>query len=197
MKEPTHSKETIDAAKRALRRTMLERRLLLPPEARQRVACAVAERLSALRQVASAPLLFVTFPYKNEVDLRPFISSALERGQRVAMPRCSPTGLELVELVSLEGEWRSDSHGIPAPYGTAEIAEASLDCLLFPGLAFDRKGNRLGYGAGMLDQLAKRANQAKTIGICHSWQITPDVPATGRDVPVTAIVTELATHNTE
>jgi len=192
MQESTDPKQRLISAKRELRQQMLSRRLDLDPAIGAQAATEVSRRLCSYRQLADASFVFVTLPHKNELDLRQFISSALQRGQRLAMPRCSPEGLELVELISLRGEWRSDQYGIPAPHNTQLVAESLLDCLLFPGLAFDQQGNRLGYGAGLLDGLARRSVNARLIGACYSWQIIPEVPVSGSDVPVNTIITELA-----
>ncbi|MEM8932252.1 MAG: 5-formyltetrahydrofolate cyclo-ligase, partial [Acidobacteriota bacterium] len=64
-----------------------------------------------------------------------------------------------------------------------------LDVALVAGLAFDRRGHRLGYGAGFFDRfLADRRFPA--FGIARACQIVERLPAEAHDVPMTAVITD-------
>jgi len=77
-----------------------------------------------------------------------------------------------------------------------EAPEVDPDVLLVPLLAFDRNGNRLGYGAGYYDMTiaALRAKQpVVTVGIAFAAQEVDEVPTTPRDVRLDLVLTERET----
>lgn len=86
------------------------------------------------------------------------------------------------------------------PAGRATVAPEAIDVMLIPGLAFDERGMRLGYGAGYYDTwLAKvpdgtaPGKRPLLIGICFDEQLVPRVPAEPHDHPVGLVVTPTRT----
>jgi len=74
-----------------------------------------------------------------------------------------------------------------------DAAEVAPDILIVPLLAFDRRGFRLGYGAGYYDMTitALRAQKPVTaVGIAYSMQEVPEVPTTPRDACLDFVLTE-------
>jgi 5-formyltetrahydrofolate cyclo-ligase len=66
-----------------------------------------------------------------------------------------------------------------------------FDLLVVPGVAFDRRGIRLGRGAGCYDRfLPTIPPPAALVGLAWSWQVVDELPADRWDVPVDAVVTE-------
>ena len=63
--------------------------------------------------------------------------------------------------------------------------------IVVPGVAFDARGGRLGYGGGFYDRfLASAGEGAIRIGICFEVQVVDEVPMAGHDLRVDAVVTE-------
>ena len=65
-----------------------------------------------------------------------------------------------------------------------------------PGVTFDTKGGRLGFGGGYYDRLLAlpMAASALTIGLAYAFQVVPRLPAESWDKPVDILVTELQTY---
>ena len=85
---------------------------------------------------------------------------------------------------------------VPGPYGIREpaatlpvVAPRDLDVMLVPGVAFDPRGNRLGYGGGYYDRVLA-ARPCLTIGIAWTFQVVDAVPMEPWDQPVDALLTE-------
>ena len=78
---------------------------------------------------------------------------------------------------------------MPEPVAPEWTDPAELDLMLVPGLAFDRAGNRLGFGRGFYDRLIARCRpDLRTLGVAAPWQLIPAVPAEPHDRPMTAIL---------
>lgn len=85
----------------------------------------------------------------------------------------------------------SDAFGIPAP--TPAAPRVSPDIVFTPVLAFDRRGGRLGQGAGCYDRTIAELRAARpvlVIGVAYAGQELPQVPMEPHDEPLDAILTE-------
>lgn len=162
------------------------------------IACAV----QALPAFAASELVLSYCSFGREVDTMRIIEDALKAGKRVALPRIvGPGNMVWHEISCLEGLVRS-SWGImePAPESAPELKIALLasakPIALVPGLAFDGRGFRLGYGGGYYDRFLPgfRAAGGFSIGLCREIAFQEqELPHDGYDVPVDAVITESRT----
>ena len=77
--------------------------------------------------------------------------------------------------------------GIPEPATPAWTG--SIDLILVPGVAFDKKCRRVGRGGGYYDRFLKRYRDAKKVGVCYDFQLHTEVPHSWFDIPMQCIVT--------
>ena len=186
-----------------LRHEMAERRQRMSPGERTRLSAAVAAQLETLPELVAAGASggtvagFVALAAKGEVDPGATLVAARARGARVVLPRVSavPPRLRFHDVDPTERAALA-----PGPFGllepapaSPEVAVESIDVMLLPGLAFDRAGNRLGYGGGYYDEAAGRVRSAGhglLVGLAYDFQIVDRCPAGEADVAVDCVVTE-------
>lgn len=96
---------------------------------------------------------------------------------------------EMEAMIPTKG-WALSRLGIMEPVG--EIFEEQPDVCLVPMLAADRRGNRLGYGAGYYDRFLGHETGIK-IGICYQEWLLDELPTEDFDVAVDILVTESQT----
>ena len=77
---------------------------------------------------------------------------------------------------------KTSGQGIPEPVHHREINPKKLDMILVPLLAFDRKGNRLGYGAGFYDRFLHQCPQAIKVGLSLLPMHTSLLPVDKHDI---------------
>ena len=188
MVEPQTS---IDATKAALRRSALARRDAMPPDEHE----AAAQRIAAQPfPVALAPGMTVSgfIPLKSEIDIRPLMRKLTEMGVQLALPVVVGRGEPLVlRAWAFGAPLKGGGWGLSEPADDAP--EVYPDVLLVPLLAFDRAGNRIGYGAGYYDMTitALRARKSVTaIGVAFAAQEVAHVPTTPRDARLDLVLTE-------
>jgi 5-formyltetrahydrofolate cyclo-ligase len=70
-----------------------------------------------------------------------------------------------------------------------KIDPSEIDVILVPGVAFDRKGGRLGYGGGFYDRLLPLASQAVWVGVAFEQQVLAAIPMEPWDFRVGWLVT--------
>lgn len=75
------------------------------------------------------------------------------------------------------------------PRDAPQVAPERIQAVLLPGLAFDQRGYRLGYGGGFYDRLLPGWD-VLTVGVIPSALLVPQLPSEPHDQPVQLIVTE-------
>lgn len=195
--QPTDAGKAL--AKTALRRDMSARRAALTPEAVAAAGRSAAKRVLALPAYVQAREILAYMAVRNELDAGLIASQALADGKRLLLPRCRDGAPGLVDLgcVRCLSETAPGSYGIPEPPREACLSPEAFspDLILVPGLAFDRRGARLGFGGGYYDRLLAlpMAQNAFTVGLGYDFQLLALLPSDPWDKPVNAVVTERQT----
>ena len=63
-----------------------------------------------------------------------------------------------------------------------------FDLIIVPGVAFDRKGNRIGRGRGYYDRFLSQHLEVKRIGICFDFQLVDEVPTEPFDILMDEVI---------
>ncbi|MBU3683405.1 MAG: 5-formyltetrahydrofolate cyclo-ligase [Phycisphaerales bacterium] len=146
-------------------------------------------------------LLLGYIPIRGEVDPIVGVSAALSGGWRIGVGRgvSSSAPMQPVAVghgLIRDGRWDTsrcdaDIWGVPVPRDHAPIPPSAIRAVLVPGLAFDRRGHRLGRGAGVYDRfLATLPASTWRIGLVTAARLVDALPTEGHDAPMHAIVTE-------
>jgi 5-formyltetrahydrofolate cyclo-ligase len=181
----------IDQLKTDLRKSAFARRDALPAAERQAAAAAIAARPFPV-PVTPGAIVSGFSPLKTEINPLPLLRKLAEAGATLALPVVAGRGKPLIMRSYAFGQPLSEGvWGIREPKDDAP--EVDPDILVVPLAAFDRRGNRIGYGAGYYDMTIKRLRSLKPIvavGIAYAAQEVPEVPITARDAPLDLVLTE-------
>jgi 5-formyltetrahydrofolate cyclo-ligase len=157
-------------------------------------------RLAATPAWERADLVLSFLSMPHEVDTAEMIATARAQGKAVAVPRIEGDDIRFVLLPADARALPRDAWGIPVPDPRWEGLDLSRwvhPLMAAPGLAFDRRGNRLGRGKGYYDRFLASARKLAPaivlIGVCLSEQLVEAVPHTGEDQPLNGIVTDTET----
>ena len=155
-------------------------------EAIRRKVC----RLAAFRR-AKTICCYVALPY--EVQTRRLIEEMLTKGKRVVVPVTRPRTkrLDLSEVRHPDTELVRGPLGVwePARSARRPVPVEALDLVLVPGIAFDRRGRRLGHGHGYFDRfLARLPKTTPTVGLAFRFQILDRLPVAAHDHAVRTLL---------
>ena len=177
-------------SKKELRKAMNDRLHQLTEGEKAAASAAVCARLSALPQYQQARSIMAFLHMPDEVSLDGLIQQALADGKEVYVPVCvDKHRIEGRRLYTLE-QAVCGAYGIrTAPPDNPRIEADELDVIFVPGLAFDARGGRLGYGAGYYDRYLART-RCPRYGLAFSTQIVGDVCASTWDEPMDGVITE-------
>jgi 5-formyltetrahydrofolate cyclo-ligase len=191
-----HAETTaIQARKRRLRRWLLALRRGFPATECLPRSQRVWERVAALSDYQRARVLLGYMAFDGEVLTEGLIRQAMASGKQIVLPvvQADRRQLALYAIEDLECDVAPGYHGIlePQPQRTRAVAPEALDLALVPGVAFDMRGGRLGFGAGFYDRLLGRLpREVPTVGLAFDFQITPRLPHQPHDVTLDAVVTD-------
>jgi 5-formyltetrahydrofolate cyclo-ligase len=181
----------IDEQKAIIRRDATTRRNALPAADRAKAAETIASRPFPV-PIAPGTIVSGFSPLKSEINPIPLMRALADHGAQLALPVVAGKGKPLIMRAWSFGEpLHSGVWGIREP--KPEAPEVAPDILLVPLLAFDRHGNRIGYGAGYYDMTIAKLRALKpvlAIGVAYAAQQIDAVPVTGRDARLDLVLTE-------
>ncbi len=137
--------------------------------------------------------VFVYVSTGSEVRTSNIIRMALKKGKNVCVPRVIPgIKMEAVPISNIEKDLQLGFYNIMEPKPCLlPIKEEKIDLVIVPGLAFDRRGFRLGYGGGYYDKyLPLLSSTCKTIGVAFHSQIFEALPVDEHDKAVMMVITD-------
>jgi len=177
--------------KAELRSTSLQRRDEMPAAARAAAAEAIAVRPLPVALPAGAVVSGFS-PIRSEINPMPLLRRFAAAGARLALPTIVKRGDPLrFRAFAFGEELDRGQWGIREPKPGAP--ELDPDVLIVPLAAFDRRGNRIGYGAGYYDRTlhALRARKPVTaIGLAFALQEAAKIPALPHDARLDLVLTE-------
>ena len=181
----------IDQLKIDLRKTAFARRDALPAAERQAAAEAIAARPFPL-PVPAGVIVSGFSRLKTEINPLPLLRKLAAAGAGLALPVLAGRGKPLIMRAYAFGQPLNEGvWGIREP--KEDAPEVDPDILIVPLAAFDRRGNRIGYGAGYYDMTINRLRSLKrvvAVGIAYAAQEVAEVPTTPRDERLDLVLTE-------
>ena len=179
--------------KKRVREMIRARRSSLAAEDKNKMDKMIMERLIGTDIFRAATKVFTFVSFRNEVDTKWLIGHSLSMGKRVFVPltmkehRC----LEIREITGMN-DLQPGYMGIHEPTESCPIFPLDeLNLIIVPGLAFDSKGRRLGYGGGYYDSvLSDLPDSIIKIAPIYSFQLLERIPLDPWDERVDYVVTE-------
>jgi 5-formyltetrahydrofolate cyclo-ligase len=187
---------SIQERKRRLRRSMLAMRRGLSDAERLAHSWQIWKRLTELSCYQHARVMLGYMAFDHEVLTDGLMRQVIESGRQLVLPivQSDRQGMELYIVEDLDHDLAPGYRGIlePQPQPRRAVAPNTIELALVPGVAFDLRGGRLGFGVGFYDRLLSQLrSDIGTVGLGFDFQIIPRLPSEPHDIMLDAIVTEL------
>ena len=176
-------------SKQKIRQQMLFQRQKLSMEEREN-ACRMWTQL-ALDHLAAKRYGTIAgyMPIRGELDVMPLLSRLQEAGKILLLPRTPKNPAPLTFHHYTPDHVEKGKYGITQPTAQCEVMQP--DVVLVPLVAYDKLGNRLGYGGGYYDRtLAELTPQPHTIGCAYAFQKLKKLQAETHDICLDIILDE-------
>ncbi len=133
---------------------------------------------------------------RSEVRTRHFIPTALQSDKKIIVPYCVDGFLHLFHLKSMDDlsvgmykilEPKTELRDLPEH----RVEVQDIDLIVVPGVAFDRRGARMGHGFGYYDKLLEHARKdTPFIALAFECQLFPEIPTAPHDMFMDKLITE-------
>ncbi len=110
------------------------------------------------------------------------------RGKRVVFPRVSGDLLEFV-AVDPSTAFQPGTWGVAEPVAGTGVAVEEIDLMVLPGVAFDLRCFRLGWGKGYYDRVLAN-HSGVCLGLAYDFQLLPELPVREGERPLDFVVSE-------
>ena len=185
----------IGERKASLRNLVRKKRDALSSKQRKELAGRIEKKVFShpLFKAAKTVMFYVT--HRSEVDTSKMIKSSLKNGKIVVVPKVNLHKKGEMSAVQIRHLTKDLEHGF---YGIFEprmdrcrvVDEKEIELIFVPGMVFDERGNRIGYGKGFYDRWLKKFKRKVRIGLAYDFQVIREVPTTKKDVRMGSIVTD-------
>ncbi len=182
--------------KSSLRRRMLGRRDVMDTWTRAALSRAIVRDIVETSVYRRSNTVMAYASFGSELQTDEFVRHVLDQGKILLLPKVNRQR-ELLEIYRVRDpvqDLRVGTWGIrePRPDRCARMEPHIIDFVLVPGLAFDRRGRRLGYGGGFYDKLLADSLSpcAWLVAGAFESQMVEKVPVDEHDMPMDVVVTE-------
>lgn len=146
-----------------------------------------------MRQVVAsdASTIGLTISSFPEVDTWGIIKELWRIGKKVVVPKCTPLDrtMTFYQIQSFDQLERVYMHLLePNPLLCKEINPKEIDILVVPGIVYNPKGYRIGYGGGYYDRFLTEF-KGDTLSLAFEMQVVKDIEYDVFDLPVDKIIT--------
>ncbi|OGS43475.1 MAG: 5-formyltetrahydrofolate cyclo-ligase [Elusimicrobia bacterium RIFOXYD2_FULL_34_15] len=151
----------------------------------------IFEKICSLKEFKKAKKIMFYLPFQNEVDTKKMIEKAFKLHKEVFFPKIIKDRVVAIKVKNLSNLVQG-KYGILEPETKVYNSKAVdfLDVVIVPGVVFDKKCNRVGFGKGYFDKFLKKNKNSKKVGLAHSFQIVDNISVSKRDVPMDIVITE-------
>ena len=138
----------------------------------------------------NANLVMVYMPLGNETDTTQIIKQAFNDGKSIAVPVTNgDTGEITPKIITENTVFKQGAFSVSEPINAQTTEIKNIDVVIVPGIAFDIKGRRIGFGKGCYDKFLRNCPAIK-IGICYEFQLSDEIPAEVEDIWLEAAFSE-------
>jgi 5-formyltetrahydrofolate cyclo-ligase len=178
-------------SKADIRKTMGERVKSLLPEERKIASRSLCEKIVNSLEYIRSDGIFAFYPYKEEIDIRPLLQDALDRGITVCLPRIEGKRMDFHEIKSLAPkDLLPNRWEIYEPHQATPLKRSNdftHPFMLVPGTAFTTKGKRLGRGGGYYDRYLVKTHNIYLAGVGYPCQMREKLPTEPHDIEMDII----------
>jgi len=181
---------SLSIAKRSIRTAYLRKRQQLSRAEVAAMSMSAQRLLLGMAAFQQAKVLALYSPIRNEVETALLLHKALTLGKTLCYP-CVEGDRLAYYRIRTSADLRVGSFGVLEPEVQSDVVDAAdIELLLIPGVAFDRRGHRLGYGRGYFDRFLMTSGfKGVGVGFCFEFQIVEKLPVEEHDQGVVLLVT--------
>ena len=173
-----------------IRKAVLDKRNQISPKDLLEKSSLISEKLFALEDYNASENLLIYASMKSEVITDGIIDRALKDGKMVFCPKCMNRQEGIMEFIQIKSilDLKEGYMGIREPqiFDDSVIFDGPIEktLVVVPGVAFDKRGNRIGYKGGYYDRFLFKFPGIRSVALAFTEQLVDEVPYDVHDIPI-------------
>lgn len=174
--------------KQTTRRVILRKRNRLSREEIIEKSKIIKEKLFNLDEYKKSKTIMFYVSFGSEVNTLDMIKESL-KNRTICVPVIEGNKLIASVIKDIKELNKKNKYGISEPSKINKIDKDKIDLIIVPGIVFDKRNHRIGYGKGYYDNFLRNF-KGKTIGLAFKMQILEIIPRNEWDVKLNKIISE-------
>lgn len=178
--------------KKIIRKSVLKLRRNIKDEERGVWDKSIFDLLVNSKIYKDAQSIFIYVSCKDEVDTKEIIDYSLKNDKAIYVPKINieDKTMKAIRIHSLN-ELYVNKYGILEPnIVDKNYIDSDFDLIVLPGIAFDKVGNRIGYGGGYYDKyISQIEDLSNRISLAYDFQVVKSIESETHDIKVNGIIT--------
>ena len=133
--------------------------------------------------------IFLTIINKKEINTEFILHILQGKDKSIMIPKVENNKEMSHILLQDNTALKLSNYGVPEPISGIEILPSKIDVVFVPLLAYDIKGNRLGYGKGFYDRFLEKCNSETIIIGLSLFEPEQEIPSENSDIPLNFCIT--------
>lgn len=175
--------------KKTVRKIVREQKKQLSSEEINKRTQNILKNLYEMDVYKNSERIYVYVNYNQEVNTSLLIEEGLKAGKEIMVPRVDNERMDFYRIHSMK-DLESGAYGILEPVYGCHPDDRYEGLMILPGLAFDRKYHRIGYGGGFYDRYLMEHPDFTRIALCYDFQIFDEIESEDYDIPVELVISE-------
>lgn len=178
--------------KKNIREEIIDKRNNLILDIKQNYDSLIFEEIINSEIYKKSKKIFTYISFGSEVDTIKLINYSFSNNKEVYVPKINKQTKDMIALkIHNFNNMSVDKWGIIEPKSVDKTnIGTDFDLIIMPGIAFDKQGNRIGYGGGYYDKYISKLNNASNLlALAYDFQIIQDIESESHDIKVDFILT--------
>lgn len=176
--------------KKELRKDLISKRTSMPIEEVEQLSNKINSYIMEWDEYKNSNAIMSYYSFRNEVLTDELINDAFSQNKTVVLPKSIKEGSKILPcIIKSLSELKKENYGIMEPPTDNLLERDELDIVFVPGVGFDKRGFRIGYGAGYYDRFLNDYKGIK-VGVCFELQVVEHAYNDKHDIAMDYIITE-------
>lgn len=175
--------------KQELRKWVRTAKREVPLEVKIQRSAPILREVEQLPEFVAAKTVLLYWSMDDEVATHDFVERWWQK-KCLLLPCVDGDTLKLRQYTGPLCMQAGPEFGIGEPTGEVFSNLDEVDMIVVPGVAFDKKNNRMGRGRGFYDRLLKQVPNAFKVGVAFNFQLFDTIPTDPFDVPMDKVIVE-------
>ncbi len=176
--------------KKELRKELISKRAAMDVKEVENLSSIINSYIMDWDIYKNSKALMTYYSFRNEVLTDELINKSFETNKTVVLPKSIREGNKILPcIIKSLSELKKENYGIMEPPTDNLLDRDELDVVFVPGVGFDKRGFRIGYGAGYYDRFLSDYKGVK-VGVCFELQVVDYAYNDEHDIAMDYIITE-------